>query len=123
MMAHCVFVPDIKSSFNIILHLDESKTSQIVSEYIRETADSYQCIPNLFEDDDTLNIKVTYNNRPEHVRFLYYCAKLYSDIFGNGLFDFLISSIAKPSFSKSKRNFSLRTSKYPWQSSELWVCS
>ena len=86
-----------EKNINIILHLDESKTSQIVSEYIRETADSYQCIPNLFEDDDTLNIKVTYNNRPEHVRFLYYCAKLYSDIFGNGLFDLSIDSFEKGS--------------------------
>ena len=68
----------------IRLHLDNSKTSQIVSEYIKN-ADGYEVIPNIFDDDDTINIQVTYDNKPEKVRFLYYCADIYPDIFGSSI--------------------------------------
>ena len=83
------------NTINIIIHLDESKTSQIISEFIRKTADNYRRLNNIFDDDDTINIEISYKNKPEYVRFLYYCASINCDIFGNGLFEMSIDDFEK----------------------------
>lgn len=59
-------------AISIFLHFDNSKTSQIVSEYIKD-ADKVEQVQNVFANDDSVNLKVTYINRPLDVRFLYYC--------------------------------------------------
>lgn len=81
-------------NLKIILHLDSSKTAQIVSEYIK-TADKCTRLENLFDDDDTINLEVTYNNKPEQVRFLYYCASKNKDIFGQGIFGLTVDNLEK----------------------------
>lgn len=69
----------------IFLHLTNSKTSQIVQEFIKG-ADSIETLPNIFDDDPTVNLKVTYINRPKDVRFLYYCMGVDSQQFGVAVF-------------------------------------
>ena len=61
-----------EDTISIFLHLDNSKTSQIVREFIKD-ADKVEKVQNVFEDDDSVNLKVTYIKRPLDVRFLYYC--------------------------------------------------
>lgn len=61
-----------EDTISILLNLDNSKTAQVVSEFIKD-ADRVEQLQNVFEDDDSVNLKVTYINRPLDVRFLYYC--------------------------------------------------
>ena len=77
-------------TISIIFHLDNSKTAAIVAEFVK-TADAYEILENAFDDDDTKNIKVTYENRPEDVRFLYYCFSLNEDLLGGAIFEKSIS--------------------------------
>lgn len=53
-----------------LLHVENSKMSLIVQRYI-SNADKVEVIPNLFADDQTINLAVTYVNRAEDARFLY----------------------------------------------------
>lgn len=70
--------------FSVILHLDNSKTAQIVAEYVKD-ADRYRVLDNVFSDDATVNLEVMYKNQPEKIRFLYYCASKNADMYGHGI--------------------------------------
>ena len=81
-------------SIKIYMHLDESKTAQLISEYIKNTSDEYKQIV-LDDSDETINVIATYKNKPESVRFLYYCAKIKKDLFGHALYGLPIDDIEK----------------------------
>ena len=77
---------------SIIFHLDNSKISAIISEFIR-FADERKILKNIFSDDDTENIIVTYKNRPKDVRFLYYCFLQNEHLLGNSIFGCSINDL------------------------------
>lgn len=81
-------------SITIYLHLDESKTAQIISEYMKNTADKYKQIA-IDDSDETINVEAIYKNKPESVRFLYYCAKVKKDLFGHALYGLSIDDLER----------------------------
>lgn len=81
-------------AINIYMHLSNSKTSQIVSRYIKN-ADKVEVVRNIFSDDTTVNLKVTYINRQAEIRFLYYCASIEPTIMGVAVMGIPISELEK----------------------------
>lgn len=66
-------------------HLDSSKTAQIIAEYAKN-ADAVEVVPNLFKDDPTINLRVTYENRYKDAKFLYYCSSLSPELFNHAVY-------------------------------------
>lgn len=85
--------------FNIFLHLDNSKAAQVISEYIKK-ADAVEIQDNIFPDDDSINLKVSYKNNPKSVRFLYYCANLHKSFLG-----FSVMNIPLEDLQKGTKNY------------------
>ena len=82
----------IAHGLKIIMHFDNSKAAYIALSYIRDTADSYHIMDNIFSDDDTINYEAIYTNKPDCIRFLYYCAKVNQSIFGSAILGLPINS-------------------------------
>ena len=82
------------TTIRIHIHLNSSKTSQVVEEFIKD-ADQCEVIDSLFDDDATINIIVEYNDRPKDVRFLYYCAKLEPSLFGDAIYNIPVGDLDK----------------------------
>lgn len=81
-------------SISIYLYLNNSKTSQILSEFIKN-ADKIEQINNIFVDDDTVNLKVTYINRPFDVKFVYYCYLKDETVLGTAVMGIPINELYK----------------------------
>ena len=86
-----------EKNISIVCHLDNSKTSAVMFNYIKNMSDSSTQIKNIFEDDDTINIVATFNNKPQCVLFIYYCAKLYPKIFGHSVYGVSMDDLEKGS--------------------------
>ena len=84
-------------NISIVCHLDNSKTSAVMFNYIKNMSDSSTQIKNIFEDDDTINIVATFNNKPQCVLFIYYCAKVYPKIFGHSIYGVSMDDLEKGS--------------------------
>ena len=83
-----------KRQINIYLHLNSGKTSQIVADFIAN-ADAGKTIKNIFEDDTTANLCISYVDRPEDVRFIYYCASIDPSILGTAIMDIPLDDLQK----------------------------
>lgn len=81
-------------AISIFLHLTNSKTSQIIGDFIK-TADKTEVVQNVFEDDTSVNLKVTYINRPGDVRFLYYCAYKEPELLGSTIMGIPMGELKK----------------------------
>lgn len=79
---------------NIILHLTNSKTSQVVAEFIKE-ADACTLLDNVLEEDTSNNLLVKYTNNPVAVRFICYCASLDDDLLGHIIMGIPVSELEK----------------------------
>ena len=77
----------------VALHLSESKTSQVIAEFIKN-AEQYKIIENIFSDDPTVNIEVLYKSFSKELRFLYYCSKKEPYIFGHGIMGLSLDEVA-----------------------------
>lgn len=82
------------NAISIFLYLNNSKTSQILSEFIKN-ADKIEYTNNIFEDDETINYKVTYINRPIDVRFIYYCYLKDPTVLGSAVMGIPINELYK----------------------------
>lgn len=83
-----------KNGINIFMHLNNSKTAQVVAEFIKN-ADLCKKVENVFADDTSTNLCVTYINNPKSVRFIYYCASLETDLLGFSIMGISISDLEK----------------------------
>lgn len=77
----------------VVLHLSESKTSQVVAEFIKN-AEQYKVIENIFPDDPTVNIEVLYKSYSKELRFLSYCSEKEPSIFGHGIMGLSLDEVA-----------------------------
>ena len=77
-----------------LLHVENSKMSLIVQRYI-SNADKVEVIPNLFADDQTINLAVTYVNRAEDARFLYYCFTKEPSLFCHAIYGIGIDELER----------------------------
>ena len=81
------------NKINIYIHLDNSKTSQVLNEFIKN-ADNTEVLDNIFEEDDTINLRITYNiSRNDDIGLVLYCASLYPRIFGYGIMGFSLDEL------------------------------
>lgn len=72
------------SWLKVVVHLSESKTSQIVAEFIKN-AELYKVITNIFPDDPTVNVEFLFERDSRELRFLYYCYQKEPEMFGHGI--------------------------------------
>ena len=76
----------------VVVHLSESKTSQIVAEFIKN-AELYKVITNIFPDDPTVNVEFLFERDSRELRFLYYCYQKEPEIFGHGIMGMSLEEI------------------------------
>ena len=76
----------------VVVHLNESKTSQVIAEFIKK-AELYKVVPNIFPDDPTINVEFIFEQNSRELRFLYYCYQKEPGLFGHGIMGLSLEEI------------------------------
>lgn len=65
-----------ENTFHIYFMDDGRKPSRILHEYCKSQARSLSYLPNVFDDDETVNIHATFESSAKHEEFIWHCLKL-----------------------------------------------
>ena len=64
-----------ENTFHVYFVDDGRKPSRILHEYCKRYATSISYLPNIFDDDETLNIRAIFKTNTEHEEFIWHCLK------------------------------------------------